>query len=225
VQGSKFNRRRFLGMAVAGSVSAPALMRASRVEAAEVSKMAGQLLVVGFPGSNVSQKSTKALAAHIAGGRAGGALLLRHNVKSRKDVIGVSSMMINASRQSLVAIDQEGGKVQRLGKKQGFTPIPAAGWVASNKSIEEARALYTRAGRELRAAGFNLNMAPSVDIYDPKNPVIGKYNRSFGTDVDKIAAYGAAFVAGFSSARVACSLKHYPAMAPHGVTATTDLLT
>ena len=69
---------------------------------------------------------------------------------------------------------------------------------------------YTNAGRELRAAGFNLNMAPSVDVHEPRNPVIGKYGRSFGTDVERIASYASAFVDGFSSAKVACSLKHFP---------------
>ena len=97
-----------------------------------------------------------------------------------------------------------------IGKKHGFTPIPTAQWVAGNKSVDEARALYAKAGRELRSAGFNLNMAPSVDIHDPKNPVIGKYGRGFSTDVERISAYAGAFVDGFASAGVACSLKHFP---------------
>ncbi|MEM8650909.1 MAG: glycoside hydrolase family 3 N-terminal domain-containing protein [Pseudomonadota bacterium] len=204
------NRRKFLGLAIAGSLASPAFLKASRVEAAEVEKMAGQLLVPGFPGSKTSSKSARALAAHIKAGRAGGALFLRHNVKTGKDTKAVAKMMIGASRQSLMAIDQEGGKVQRLGKKHGFTPIPTAKWVAGNRSVAEAKALYTKAGRELRAAGFNLNMAPSVDIHDPKNPVIGKYDRGFSTDVERISAYAGAFVAGFASAGVACSLKHFP---------------
>ncbi len=206
---TKFNRRKILGFAAAG-LSAPALMRASRVEAAEVAKMAGQLLVCGFPGSATGNKSTKALAAHLKSGRAGGALFLRHNVKGGPAVTGLSAMFVNADRSALLAIDQEGGKVQRLGKKHGLTPIPTAQWVARNKSVDEARTIYAHAGRELRAAGFNFNMAPSVDIHEPNNPVIGKYGRSFGTDVERIAAYAAAFVDGFSSARVACSLKHFP---------------
>jgi len=206
----EFNRRDVLQLAAAGTLAAPAILTTTRVNAAEVSKMAGQLLVPGFPGSTPDAKSTKALAAHIKAGRAGGALFLRHNVKSGSGAKATAASFINASRKSLLAIDQEGGKVQRLGKKHGFTPIPTARWVASNKSIDEARALYTKAGRELRAAGFNLNMAPSVDVHDPKNPVIGKYDRGFSTDVERISAYASAFIQGFGSAGVACSLKHFP---------------
>jgi beta-N-acetylhexosaminidase len=207
---SKLNRRRFMGLAAASTLAAPAILTATRVDAASIEKMAGQLLVPGFPGGSAGDKSTRALVNHIANGRAGGALFLRHNVKSGKAVKQIASSMIGASRSSLLAIDQEGGKVQRLGKKHGFTPIPTARWMAENKSVAEAQALYAKAGRELRAAGFNMNMAPSVDIHDPRNPVIGKYDRGFSTDVDRIAAYAAAFVKGFSQAGVACSLKHFP---------------
>ena len=204
------NRRNFLSLAAIGGLAAPAILTATRVNAAEVEKMAGQLLVPGFPGSTPGSTSAKALANHIANGRAGGALFLRHNVKSGANTKALAKTFIGASRQSLMAIDQEGGKVQRLGKKHGFTPIPTAQWVAGNKSVDEARALYKKAGRELRSAGFNLNMAPSVDIHDPKNPVIGKYGRGFSTDVERISAYAGAFVDGFASAGVACSLKHFP---------------
>ncbi|MDJ0614081.1 MAG: glycoside hydrolase family 3 N-terminal domain-containing protein [Rhizobiaceae bacterium] len=204
------DRRKFLGLAIAGSVAAPAVMRASRVEAAEVEKMAGKLLVVGYPGSSPESGSTKTLANHIAAGRAGGALFLRHNVKSGAQSKAMAKMFINANRQSLIAIDQEGGKVQRLGKKHGFTSIPTAQWIAENKSVAQAKKIYAQAGRELKSAGFNMNMAPTVDIHDPKNPVIGKWQRSFSTDVERIAAYAGAFVDGFASAGVACSLKHFP---------------
>ena len=196
-------------MAAAG-VAAPAVLTATRVEAATVEKMAGQLMVVGFPGASAGDKSAKALAKHIAAGRAGGALFLRHNVKSGKASKAMARTFMASSSRCLNAIDQEGGKVQRLGSKHGFSPIPTAQWVAGNKSVEEARAIYAQAGRELRSAGFNLNMAPSVDVHDPKNPVIGKYGRSFSTDVERIAAYAGAFVDGFAGARVACSIKHFP---------------
>ena len=58
----KLNRRNFLGLAAIG-VGAPAIMRASRVEAAEVSKMAGQLLLCGFPGHATAHQSTNFFSA------------------------------------------------------------------------------------------------------------------------------------------------------------------
>ena len=206
---SRPTRRRFITGAAAG-VFAPAIMRASRVEAATVEAMAGQLLVIGLPGSSPDDASAKALAAHIAAGRAGGMLALRHNVKSRSNLSAMASLMLAGRSDALMAIDQEGGKVQRLGSKMGFTNIPTAQWVAGNLSVDDARALYEKAGREMRSVGFNLNLAPSLDIHQPDNPVIGKYGRSYGTDPERIVQYGGAFIAGMGRAGVACAAKHFP---------------
>jgi len=207
---SKLDRRTLVKALTASAVTAPAILTATRVDAASVQAMAGQLLVVGFPGSGPSSGSAKTLAGHISAGRAGGALFLRHNIKSGSGAKALAGMFANAGSGVLNAIDQEGGKVQRLGKKHGFTSIPTANWVGNNKSLAEAKALYTRAGRELRSAGFNVNMAPTVDIQDPRNPVIGKYDRGFSSDVNKISSYAGAFIQGFASAGVACSIKHFP---------------
>ena len=67
------HRRTFLGIAATSGLAMPALLSATRVNAAEIERMAGQLLIVGFPGSSVDERSTKALQKHIACGRAGGA--------------------------------------------------------------------------------------------------------------------------------------------------------
>lgn len=206
---SNLSRRHFVAGAGVG-LFAPAILRTTPVNAAGVSKMAGQLTLIGLPGKSSSDRSTKALTAHIAKGRAGGVVLLRHNFKSRKSVIGMTRGFLGADRQTLTSVDQEGGKVQRLSKNLGFTKIPQAQWISGNLTTAKAKTLYAAAGREMRSAGFNLNLAPSVDVHDPKNPVIGKYGRSFGRDADRITSYANAFVAGMSSARVACSLKHFP---------------
>lgn len=203
-------RRRFVTGVGAAGIFAPAIMRASVVNAAEISAIAGQLLIVGVPGSSTGTKSVKALANHLKKGRAGGFLALRHNVKSKKTVTDVTRLLIGARKDAYMAIDQEGGKVQRLSRGQGFTTIPTAQWVSGNLTTAKARALYEKAGREMRSAGFNLNLAPSVDIHQPSNPVIGRYGRSFGTDAAKIAEFGSAFVSGFGRAGVACSIKHFP---------------
>lgn len=207
---NNLTRRRFVTGAAATGIFAPAIMRSTIVNAAEISAIAGQLLIVGVPGASTGTKSVKALTAHLKAGRAGGFLALRHNVKSRKRLTDMTRLMLGARKDAYMAIDQEGGKVQRLSRGHGFTNIPTAQWVSGNLSAAKARALYEKAGREMRAAGFNLNLAPSVDIHQPSNPVIGKYGRSFGTSSAKIAEFGGAFVSGFGRAGVACSIKHFP---------------
>jgi len=82
--------------------------------------------------------------------------------------------------------------------------------VAENLSIAQAQELYFEAGEEMRRAGFNLNLAPSVDWHDPANPVIGKYGRSFGAKAAQIEAYAGSFVEGMERAGLASTLKHFP---------------
>ena len=205
-----FTRRRFVSGAAAAGIFAPAIMRATIVNAREISQIAGQLLIFGIPGASAGTRSAKALAAHIGAGRAGGFLALRHNVKSKESLTGITNLILGARRDAFTAIDQEGGKVQRLSRGLGFTNIPTAQWVSGNLTAAKAQTMYEKAGRELRSAGFNLNLAPSVDIHQPGNPVIGKYGRSFGSDPAKITEFGGAFISGFSRAGVACAMKHFP---------------
>jgi beta-N-acetylhexosaminidase len=110
----------------------------------------------------------------------------------------------------LIAIDHEGGSVQRLKAKQGFTRLPQALAVAQTLSPDQARSLYAQAASELAALGFNLNLAPVVDLHDPANPPIGQFGRAFASDPETVASYAEAFIDGFASADILCAPKHFP---------------
>lgn len=178
--------------------------------AAEAKAMVGQLLVLGLPAKSATDESAQLLAAQIAKGQVGGTVLLRHNIKDRESLLGLASLFVRANPRVLNAIDQEGGLVQRLSTEVGFKKIPRAYWVANNLGDVEARELYFAAGKQLRGAGFNLNLAPSVDWHDPNNPVIGKHGRSFGSQASNVASYAGSFIDGMKQAGVATTLKHFP---------------
>src|SRR6185437_1304549 len=77
------------------------------------------------------------------------------------------------------------------------------------------QAVAEATGRELRALGITMNLAPDADVNNnPANPVIGV--RSFGEDPQLVARLSAAAVRGFRAAGVVCSPKHFPG---HGDTA------
>lgn len=195
--------------ALAG-VPGPGLWAASPSRAAEVAVMVGQLLVVGLPGHSAAAPSAQLLAQQLAEGKVGGSVLLRHNVKDRDSLLGLTQLFVRANPMVLNAVDQEGGMVQRLSRDIGFSRVPRAQWVARHLSAHQARELYFEAGEEMRRAGFNLNLAPSVDWHDPDNPVIGRYGRSFGNKAAEIEAYAGSFVAGMERAGLASTLKHFP---------------
>jgi len=104
----------------------------------------------------------------------------------------------------IIAIDQEGGRVQRLG--DGFPDMPSA--------LEQARTNTCyywgdKMGRELGRSGINVNLAPVVDINsNPENPVMG--DRSYGKNADIVIESAHGMIKGTHNSHVLTCLKHFP---------------
>lgn len=120
-------------------------------------------------------------------------------------------MGIDGATQHL-AVDQEGGRVQRL--KAPFTAFASAavfGRIGDPGLVERAAAVTAA---ELRAVGINQVLAPVVDVVtSPANRVIG--DRSYGSDPQLVADMAAAAVTGLTSGGVLATAKHFPG---HGAT-------
>jgi beta-N-acetylhexosaminidase len=171
----------------------------------------GELLIAGFSGSNAQTPSAQALAEQIRCGAVGGVVFVKDNVGDRDDVLGLVRLFsAGAPRKVIVAIDHEGGAVQRLIEAHGCARLPSARQVASNHTVAEAEELYAEAGRTVARLGFNLNLAPVADLDNTANPAIGQYGRAFSRDADTVTAYASAFVRGFEASGVCCVLKHFP---------------
>ncbi len=172
----------------------------------------GQMLMLGFYGHSTNAISARLLAAQLRAGRAGGVFFVLQNIGSRDEVGSLIALFragCDPLLAPLLAIDHEGGVVQRLHAAHGFTPLPPAREVAASMTPDQAKALYARAGGELAALGFDINLAPVVDIDVPDNPAIGRHGRSFG-GLGQIAAYASAFLEGFAEAGILCAAKHFP---------------
>ena len=211
-----FSRRHF----IAASGSALAMPYVTRVEAAVSDTLIGEMLILGFSSSAADGSGAQELASHVAAGRVGGVCFLGHNARTQSGVEGLTRLFANASKNGrlLVAIDQEGGAVQRLGIKLGFAAVPPAQAVAARNDTGNAEAIYRRMASDIRKAGFNLNLAPVVDLgFEPRNPIIAHYGRAFGDDGAIVTRYAGAFIAGHHAAGVLTALKHFPG---HGSTLT-----
>jgi len=202
-------RRTVLKAAAAAVLAAPAILRAGPVEAA-LAPDAGTMLIVGFDGNTATSEAARGLADAIRQGWAGGVMFHGRNIGSRDDFRGLVDLFDGTGRRPLLAVDQEGGAVQRLGTNQSFTRFPGARAVASSLTVEEATALYAAAGAELRDIGVNFNLAPVADLDDPENPIIGGYGRAFSADPAIVAQYAAAAIAGFGAAGILTAIKHFP---------------
>src|SRR5437868_6476316 len=175
----------------------------------------GQVLMVGFAGDTPSQEIIDLIQQyHI-----GNIILFSRNVRDAQQVRELTQHLQRSAKEAgqpyplLIAIDQENGIVQRLGETVTVFPGNMALGAIGSEQIAYEVALAT--GRELKALGINMNLAPVVDVNNnPANPVIGV--RSFGEDPQMVARLSVAMVKGYRAAGVITSLKHFPG---HGDTA------
>jgi beta-N-acetylhexosaminidase len=144
---------------------------------------------------------------------AGGVILFARNFESPRQLLALTGAIRALRRpELLIAVDQEGGRVQRF--QNGFTRIPAMRAFGRRwgGGAEEARRLAEAAGYviavELRSHGVDFSFAPVLDVDFGSSSVIG--DRAFSDDPAVIAALAEAFVAGLKSGGAASVGKHFP---------------
>jgi beta-N-acetylhexosaminidase len=172
----------------------------------------GQLLVVGFVGLELPAD----LARLIAAGRVGGVILFARNVRDPDQLRKLNQALHACAPEEaplLIAIDQEGGRVQRL--RDPWTEWPPMQRLGENGDLELTADVARALALELSDLGIGLDFAPCVDVHtNPANPIIG--DRSFGSDPSRVAAHAARFIRAMQGAGVAACAKHFPG---HGDTA------
>jgi len=143
----------------------------------------------------------------------GGVILFARNYRDPAQLKALCDE-IHALREPplLIAIDHEGGRVQRC--REGFTRLPAmrqlgAWWdSAPRAAVESARMLgYLLAG-ELRTCGVDLSFAPVLDLDWGRSTVIG--DRAFHGNPRAVIELAGGLIAGLREAGMACCGKHFP---------------
>ena len=169
--------------------------------------LAGQVLTAGFAGKDAPDE----LLRPCARGELGGIILFRRNLGAMHEVSALVSRFVETAPPEwplLVAVDQEGGRVARLGPPVlQLPPMRALSSLNDSALTERAGALL---GRQLKALGFTMDFAPVLDVdTNPQNPVIG--DRAFGESAERVIEQGFAFARGLERpfGVWACG-KHFP---------------
>lgn len=169
----------------------------------------GQLLLIGFPQGKLDSK----LTAHINQNRAGSFLVFKRNITSIDQLKNLNASLVDHSIKRfrippLMAIDQEGGNVTRITTNPKLPFLFHFGDLADSK-FSYNYGYYT--GQMLSSLGFNLNLAPVLDLADiDSNSFIAL--RSFGSDPTRVAQNGTAYSQGLVSQRVVPTAKHFPGL-------------
>ncbi|MGE0212511.1 MAG: glycoside hydrolase family 3 N-terminal domain-containing protein [Parvibaculaceae bacterium] len=177
-----------------------------------LAEQAGQMVITGFEGTRPSSPGFVEIRRDLEAGRIGGVLFLGHNIASPAEVREMTRILkaCRCPLPPLIAVDEEGGWVERLGTREGFTYTPSAMRIAG-RGLEEAARQYDRLAAEVAGAGFNLNLAPVVDLDEGRaNPIIGRIARSFSDRPLVVHAFARVFIESHRKLGVLTSLKHFP---------------
>jgi beta-N-acetylhexosaminidase len=169
----------------------------------------GQLMVIGFRGTEPSQEILRFIREDYVGG----IILFSRNVGTIHEVLWLTTQLQKTAYESghplplLICADQENGLVRRLGTDA--TLFPGNMTLGATDSEKLTWRVCRASGLELTKLGINMNLAPVLDINNnPKNPVIGV--RSFGEDPERVSALGVAAIRGYQSSGVITCAKHFP---------------
>lgn len=179
----------------------------------------GQMLMVGFFGTSAPKNSQ--ICKDIKEYHLGGVILFDYNPINHKKAKNISTKYqlkkltkelqdCSYDGRLLIAVDQEGGKVQRLKRKYGFYGrFPKASDV-KKMDVKKFIGQYEKMAKELKSVGVNYNLAPVVDLdINPKNYVIHKLGRSYGNYKEvRVLAYE--FIDAMHKFGILTSLKHFP---------------
>lgn len=174
----------------------------------------GQHLFTGFEGLTLSPQDEE----RIREARIGNVILFARNVGTAEQTRALCDRLQAVIGEAtglpaLIAIDQEGGIVSRLGSDCAL--VPSAMAIAATGDPDCAYQAGLLTGQELRALGVNLDLAPVADVNsNPDNPVIGV--RSYGGTPDTVARFALPMARGLQDAGLLCCAKHFPG---HGDTA------
>jgi beta-N-acetylhexosaminidase len=187
-------------------------------------QLAGQRVIYSYRGPT----PPASLLWRIRHGQAAGVIFFRPNIVSRAQLRAVARELqrANASKLNpvreplLLMTDQEGGAVRRLPGAPGLSQQQIG--QAAQPAVT-AGAEGTAAGRNLRGAGLNVNLAPVLDVYRTPGNFIDQFGRSYSNHAHTVSYLGADFIRAQQAAGVAATAKHFPGLGAAAGSQNTDL--
>ena len=172
----------------------------------------GQMILIGLPKAELDQK----VLEEVKNGKVGALIFFEKNIPNKPNAFASVKNMTwtyqkAASIPLFICIDQEGGKVNRLKEKYGFTRSITAAALGKSKSLDSVRFYAEATAATLAGLGFNVNFAPVVDLAINKdNPIIAKPERAYSANADTVAMMAKEVVKMHRKYGVITSLKHFP---------------
>jgi beta-N-acetylhexosaminidase len=174
----------------------------------------GQMIMIGVSSTQIDPSLAALMRDQHVGAVAFVGNSFTDPVSVRDFTSRLQAMAVGANGTAmLIAADEEGGCVRRLGGS--FSPLPSAKVMGATGRPDLVRQAVAAVGQEMDAVGVNQDLAPVLGLEVPGNPIIAAYERSFGPTPAIIFEMGEAFIEGLHDADVIATIKHFPG---HGST-------
>ena len=179
--------------------------------AADLNEMIGQMIIVGFVGDNVKSKGFKEVLKQVENNEISGVIFFEDNIKNKEEFLKMTSALKNSKAKypPFIAIDMEGGYVQRMNENNGFKNFKSAKQI-SKLTEDEAYKEYFEMAKMLKEADINLNFAPCVDLAVNKESIIEQKERSYSNDPKVVIKYAKQFIKAHEKNNIITSIKHFP---------------
>jgi len=172
----------------------------------------GQMILIGVPKAELDEQ----VLEEVRSGKVGALIFFEKNIPNLPNAFASVKKMTWTYQHAapiplFICIDQEGGKVNRLKEKYGFTRSITAAAIGKYASMDSVRFYAEATAATLAGLGFNVNFAPTVDLAINKdNTVIVKPERSYSSDPDTVIMMAKEVIKEHRKFGVITSLKHFP---------------
>lgn len=179
------------------------------LDAQSLREKIGQMVWTSFAGTTLHDT----IKYDLQNRNLGGVILFAGSITSPAQIKQLTDLIKSNSKTSpFIAVDQEGGRVARLNKNNGFDNSPTAHTLGTliNKEDSTRKSARTMAGW-LAQSGFNVNLAPVADVnVDPNSPAIGRLERSYSRNPSEVYDHIKWFIEEFNKKNIITCLKHFP---------------
>ncbi len=174
----------------------------------------GQMLMFGI-GDISKIEEADSIFIELSKNSIGGIILFEKNVHPNNSFDELKKLLdqvnLVTKNSMFIAIDEEGGKVNRLKSKYGFHSTRSAKSLGEENNLDSTYYYSKKTSRLLKKLGINVNYAPTVDLsINLDNPVIYKAERSYGRNPNLVMSHAREFILSHREDNIITVLKHFP---------------
>ncbi len=196
---------------------APAEEEAPRYDTIPLNRRIARMFVVGI--DSTALKENDPIIKKVRELGVGGVILFGYNIPkgdenatSKEKLTRLcSDLQELADYRLMIGTDQEGGKVMRLRRRDGYIEMPSHKHLGKMDSEDSTRFHAGRTAAMMDEIGINMNFAPCADMnVNPSCPVIGRADRAFSSNPEKVRKHASYFIDEHRRRGIATAVKHFP---------------